>query len=192
MIGKLKLSIAVCAAILMNDVYAQSETLSGTFMRGPARQLNSYDVECHDDIYHLSFEETRNGFRRANVQLTRLERESKEIPIGLFNEVAQLFSEFRYVSSISFSCGLGSKNDDSDEMTPRKFLSVSIEGGHKDSFKEAQDECLAKGWNFDFGTKRSLLIEGGSVEIQGDKIGYCYGETEYFTVPLSDDEGDEL
>ncbi len=191
MIVKLALAIAVGAILLSNDAYAQSGALSGTFMRGPVRQMNSYDIECHDDTYHLSFEETRSKRKQSKVRLIRLTRASKNIPVELFNEAAQLFDEFQYISSINYSCGLGSKHDDSDEMTPRKFLSISIEGGHKESFKEAQEECLAKGWNFDFDTERSLLIEGDKVEIKGDKIGYCYGETEYFTVPLSVGESDE-
>lgn len=191
MIGKLIFAVSICAIVLMSEAKAQSDAWSGTYMRGPVRQLSSYDVQCHDDAYHLSFEETQRERFRKQVRLISLTRESGKIPDTVFNEVAQLFGEFKYMSSISFSCGLGSKRDDSDEMTPRKFLSINIEGGHEESFEEERDECLAKGWNFDFGTKRSIRVEGDTVDIEGDKIGYCYGEREYFTVPLSDNESDE-
>lgn len=152
MIVKLALAIAVGAILLSNDAYAQSGALSGTFMRGPVRQMNSYDIECHDDTYHLSFEETRSKRKQSKVRLIRLTRASKNIPVELFNEAAQLFDEFQYISSINYSCGLGSKHDDSDEMTPRKFLSISIEGGHKESFKVSTSlPCAGQGDDPDTG-----------------------------------------
>ena len=175
-----------CALGSWMPALAESER-TGRVSRGATSHTVSHQIRCENDEYRIKYYESKGA---DAVVLEEFSVPDKLGSGNLFLQLSEGLAQFRSISNMRFACGYGDVYGSFDEITAANFFVIEVEGRHVKSSHDAREACIERGWNFEFDTKRSFTVEDGAMNVAGDEIGYCFGETEYFTVPLSVSDGE--
>ena len=150
--------------------------------RGADDVVTVHDVQCGDTTYRIGYRigQVEGSSRKATLSL--FERSPTPISKEMHEKLSSEISKFGELRFVQFWCGETQINE------PSEFLSMDLRGSYSgvETF-EASRKCREKGWNFDFDTRRTFVVENNDVVVDGDEIGYCFGDAAYFELKFQDE-----